>query len=329
LEGGEKLARQKNLRIQMHDKLNSILKIGESRHEHKKIAKREALKNKETFNHAKTKYIHSVTTAENYRQSIENFTGWLKEKHQEIWSTKDLSNIDKSVAYEYLREREEKKQSAWTVSREMSALNKILELNLTKKEGGLSVRKREEIVRSRLDREHDRKFNAENYKEQIEFAKAFGLRRESFIKGDYRVKESSLFKDRETGRLYVSLIEKGGRYREAPCLEKYQSVMEGKYDVYERETFLNNGNVDKNVKNAYIEFYKQSDSDYLFDKYTNKIDNHAYRREYAQELYKQLINQKEEVNYDYRNEYDSEVVKQVSEALGHSRLDVTIDSYLK
>lgn len=312
-----KIARKKNFTIQMNNKINDLLRIGESKHLAKQVYKEYCEANNLPWNPAKSPFIHSTQTAESYRQTVGEFCTWLKTEKPEVWKTKDLSNIDKKICYEYLQTREKQGCSAWTVSKDMSALNKILDLGLNKKEGGLQERSLKNISRSREQKEHDAKYNPANYKDQIEFAKAFGVRRESIQGGQFQVKEDSLFK--KDGKVYVSVIEKGGRYREAPCLTKYQSSIESKYNIQERESL---------TKEQFIEVYYNSNSNYLFDNYTSKIDNHSFRAEYATNLYKELAEQKETIINDYKG-YDSTILKEVSEALGHSRINVVGDHYLR
>lgn len=300
------MARNKNIKIQMHNKINEKIAIGKSRHEEKANS-----------DNRQSDYIHSYNTADSYRQTVDEFSAWLKENKSDIWNSKNLESIDKDTAYEYLRSREDKGCSPHTVSKDMSAINKTLGLGLEKKEGGLKNRSNKNITRSRNRCKHDSEYNYKNYKEQIEFAKSFGLRRESIYGGAYQVKEKSLFKSLEDGKIYCRVIEKGGKYREAPCLASREA--------YIKENYKNIGYSMPMSKDEFRELYNSSE-EVLFDKYTKKIDNHAFRREYAKELYDELKGDSEKNNY---RGYDEKTIKKVSEALGHSRLDVVIDHYLK
>lgn len=289
----------------MHKKINNLIAIGTSRHEIKKLTGDNS-----------SPFIHSAGTADAYRQTVNEFSNWLKDNKNEVWRTKDLNSITKDVAYEYLQERESRGLSAWTVTKDMSAINKTLKLSLTKKEGNLSERRLQDITRSREVKEHDSKYNQINYAEQIDIARAFGLRRESITGGNYAIKESSFFI--KNNNLYVSVIEKGGRYREAQCLESYKNDIVSRYNVEFRDSF---------TKNEFIEHYVDDKSDTLFDKYTAKIDNHAFRAEYGQDLYKELASEQQVLKNDYHG-YDSDIIKRVSENLGHSRKDVVVNHYL-
>lgn len=266
------MGRKVNLKIQMHKQIDRKLAIGESRHLAKKAYKEYCKVNDLSYNAAKSPFIHSTATAEAYRQTVNEFSSWLKANNKEVWDTKDLSKVTKEVVYSYLQERQGQGKSAWTVTKDMSAINKILNLDLTKKEGNLNDRKLADISRSRGITESDTKYNEKNYADQIEIARAFGLRRESIEGGNFAIKESSMFS--KDGNIYVSVIEKGGRYREAQCLQSYQNNIEQKYNIEERDGFGDN-------KNAFIEHYADDKSNVLFDRYTKKIDNHAFRAEYA------------------------------------------------
>lgn len=299
------MGRKPNLKIQMHNAINGKIAIGVSRH---------AIK-QQTGNNS-SPFIHSTATADAYRQTVNEFSTWLKQDNNSVWSTKDLDAINKDVAYQYLQERQEQGLSAWTVTKDMSAINKVLDLQLTKREGNLKQRRVKDIKRSREPKAHDLKYNPKNYSEQIDIAKAFGLRRESIHGGNYAIKESSFFI--KNNKIHISVIEKGGRYREVPCLDKYKDTIAARYELQERDSF---------TKDEFIEHYVSDENDVLFQSYTAKIDNHAFRSEYAQDLYKELIVDVANPQHNYYG-YDSRIIKEVSEALGHARFDVVVKHYL-
>ena len=318
--------RKVNLKIQMHNLMTEKLQqgFGVSRHTIKQAIREHKEATGELL---KDPSIHAITTAKSYRNTINQFSKFLKEKHPDVWNSKDLSNITREISYQFLQERQEKGLSAWTVSQDLSAINKLLEQDLNKREGDLRYRKSEEVVRSRVEREHDKSYNINNYKDVVEFSNAFGLRRQSLDRecGRYVVKEDvSLFKKGQD--VFCSVIEKGGRYREAPCLKGYQEAILSKYNVVERESL---------TKTQFKDLYNSNNSRDLFERYTGKVDNHDFRREYATNLYKQLVKEKEERGETLKldktckgKKFDSSLVKEVSLALGHSRLDVSLKSYL-
>lgn len=306
-----------NVKMQLHNEINSLLRIGESKHQAKQDYKKYCQENNLKYNPAKTEGIHSIKTTEAYRQTVNEFSSWLKSNHKEI---RNINQIDKSVAYDYLKHREANKCSPWSVSKDMSAINKILKLDLNKKEGNLQQRSYKNITRSRDERQHDQSYNAKNYQDQILLARAFGVRRETVLGGSYQAKDVSLYKSNDN--VFIRVIEKGGRYRETQCLEQYKDEILKTFNIAESRSL---------DKSEFQELYKTSNN-YLFSEYTTKIDNHSFRSEYAvlryQELLEQKQNQGQEILKDYYN-YDKELILKVSQELGHNRPAVVVQHYLR
>lgn len=315
-----------SLKYQLTNRFKELNKIGQSKHQAKQEYRAYCESQGIKWNPAKAEGIFSLQTMNSYRQSAMEFVEWIRETHPEI---KELGQITEEHSVEYLQNRQKQGISAYSVSKDMSALNKVLGLSVSKKQANLDQRSYKNVTRSRIEREHDLKYNPKNYEKQIEFAKAFGCRRQSIFGGNYQVKDVSLFK--RDGQVYVSLIEKGGRYREAPCLVARQKEIERLFpDIQERESMIfdRQGKRDlQQEKREFIKKYEQSENK-LFGSYTAKIDNHAFRGEYARELYRELELKQENLNINYRG-YDENVLRDVSEALGHSRLVIVVEHYLR
>lgn len=304
-----------SLKYQISQRMQELNRIGESKHQAKQDYRRASENANLKWNPAKADGIFSYKTMDAYRQSAVEFSGWLKQNHPDI---RDINNITREHAISYLQQRQDQGKSAWTTSKDMSAINKVFNLNISKQEAGLRERSYKNTERSRLERNHDHKFNAKNYERQIAFAQAFGCRRESVYGGQYQVKDVSLF--RYNGHIYASFIEKGGRYREAPCLSSMQPTVEKMFpNIQEREPL---------TKQQFQELYQLS-QDHLFDRYTTKIDNHAFRHEYARNLYQELLEQRDQEPQNLYRGYNKEILQEVSEALGHSRLSVVVEHYLR
>lgn len=297
----------KSLNYQMHERMQKMNRIGESRHE----AKRQSID-------GKTEGIFSKSTYDNYKQVSVQFVKWLKENHAEI---KHIDDVPRSVLIEYLQEREERGLSPHTISRDLAALNKLFGTDITKKEAGLSQRSYKEITRSREQKDYNKQYNPKNWQKQIDMARAFGIRRESFVTGDYRLREGSLY--RVDGKLYVAVVEKGGKFRNAEVREDMQKTIEQHFpNIQEREALY--------TEHEFREAYAKGElGSALFDRYTSKIDNHAFRREYAQEKYKELVNRLKDPKKDYYKEYDKRAIAEVSKNLGHNRLRVVVEHYLR
>ena len=78
---------------------------------------------------------------------------WIKKEHPEI---KTLAGVKKEHAIKYLQSRQNDGKSPYTLSKDMSAINKIFCTGLTKKEAGLSTRSYKNVTRSRAERPNDK-----------------------------------------------------------------------------------------------------------------------------------------------------------------------------
>ena len=96
----------------------------------------------------------------------------------------------------------------------------------------------------------------------------------------------------------------------------------------------------KKYNDAVISIIEKCEAAKVFPfKIPTYIDIHSYRGEYAKSLYDQILSEKkargEEVKLDYHTRgavkisVSREIAAQVSPALGHKRISVTITNYLK
>jgi len=250
---------------------------------------------------------------------------WIKKEHPEI---KTLAGVNREHAIKYLQSRQNDGKSAYTLSKDMSALNKIFCTGLTKKESGLSNRSYKNVTRSRVERPNDKSYNPKNYANQITFAKATGCRRESILGGQYQVKPCSVWIDPK-GNIFVSLIEKGGKFRNAPVLERYKADIKHIVPNMAIRTPHSSLAIEEHI---FKELYRNSAQEVLFNKYTEKIDNHAFRAEYARVRYEELLQnmkeQGEEILQNYRG-YDRDCLRLVSQDLGHNRVSVVVEHYMR
>lgn len=291
------MARLPSLNHQMHGRMEHLKCIGESRYLSKQEYKQYCTENDLKRSSAKTVGIHSYKTYEAYKQTSKEFIRWLKNNYKEI---KDINLIKPEHVKEYLKMRENEGKSAYTISKDMSALNKLFNFNIDKNKAGLNKRSYINITRSRLTKDHDKKYNEMNYEEQIIFAKATGCRRQKLC----TIKPEDFIFD-ENGQVVAVNIyrDKGGRSRTVTVLKKYRKILT------------------EIVKNKPL-------GKPLFDKYTKMIDNHAFRSEYAIERYKELLEEKKRDDKDYRG-YDLECVLKVSQDLGHNRPCVVVEHYFR
>ncbi len=163
----------------LQHKLSIQKRFGESKHEAKQAARETFLKvhgNLNGYNSStKVNGIFSIKTMESYRQTAAEFAKWAAGA-----GLKNAGKITSDLAGRYLQERQLEGKSTWTVSKDMSALNKIFNYSLNKAELGLKNRSLVEITRSRNVTENDKR-NFSKFADQIILAKATGCRRESVL----------------------------------------------------------------------------------------------------------------------------------------------------
>ena len=289
---------KKSLVKQIEENLTNKLAIGESKHQAKRTE--EGIKGK----------IYSYNTLKNYMQHANYFAQYCKENH----NCKTLAQC-RSYVDEWLKSREN--LSSYTLKMEACALAKLYDCSTTDFIKTKS-RSRSDITRSRNDVENDKHFNEEKHKDFVEFCKSTGLRREElkYLTGDKLVYRN--------GEPYVIVDKgaKGGRYREAP--------VRGNIELVEKKM-------------------QEAGTNKVFEKIPSHADIHSYRADYATAYYKEIARDIKDIPFDkinkgsgfkYQSEvyccrsdkqgikYDKVAMKQVTEALGHSRIDVIADHYL-
>ncbi|MEY8324652.1 hypothetical protein AALB47_12180 [Lachnospiraceae bacterium 54-11] len=296
------------------------MRIGESRHKAKNEVREERKAQGKDLSavNIRVDTIHSMNTYKTYLEHCTHFVEWcIQEKGVNKYAS--LNKIEK-YAKEYLQYREEQGKSLYTLKAEKAALGKLYskEIDYKFKE----ARTVDKITRSRNETERQKHFSEEKNRDLVNIAKATGGRRADLEK----LTRKDFFADSK-GNLWVSFQgSKGGRDRVAPVLPQY--------------------------KDAVKEFISTKDNEeHLFDKIHNAADIHAYRREYAQSLYSLVADDKEKaqeyaLNYPVRDKtgYDTYYARGdkktafrglkdniyiVSQALGHNRLSVTVNHYLK
>lgn len=277
-----------------------------------------------------TYQIYSVNSYKTYLKQCKQYARWLKEEK----GINKIDDINKTEQYaiEYIQKRLDDGKSIYTVKMERSALGMLYGKQIDIK---LPPRTPDQITRSRKETKNDRYITRDGkYKDVFTISIATGSRRKDISKlcvNNFREVD---------GKLYVFFEKsKGGRDRLTPVLEKYE----------------------KDVRDI-IEQAKADGKTRLFNHIPKEIDVHGLRREYCQNLYDEIKDNKElrdEIlkNYPERRELKTQkdkdgntVTKEIksdvykdrngnvwkrddiyvlSQALGHNRLDVSITHYLK
>ncbi|HAG08373.1 MAG TPA: recombinase XerD [Desulfotomaculum sp.] len=223
--------------------------------------------------------IFSYETYKNYHKVAREFSDYCKRNGV-------TGNLEKAreLVPEYLKQGIRNK-SVWSVKLDRAGLRKAFKDHDIAREVEIPKRKKENITRSR--RAPLTVINEKN-KNVIEFTKATGLRRRELA--TVRAKDIYTFEN----KLFVHVSHgKGGKERDVPVLSGHQDQ------------------VLKIVQN-------HESNDRIFkDLPTTGL--HFYRREYAQERYRELGREKD---------HEREIIREISHDLGHARIDVVTTYYL-
>lgn len=254
---------------------------------------------------AQTNMIHSKRTFQTYRQQCKAFCRYARE----TLGVRKLKDLSLTHVKAWLEERQNLGDSPYTLKTRAAALAKVLRCSSTDFGFDFPIRKSEDIKRSRGVVKMDFRLDRKKYADIITVAKGTGMRRVEL----QRLKPSQL--EIRDGRAYVVNVRgKGDLVRAVPVLREYQGTVAAIFNKCETEKVFPN-------------------------KIPTYIDVHSYRGEYAKAMYDEVLDYKvakgEEVKLDYhtrgkvRISISRAVTAEVSLALGHKRVGVTVLHYLK
>lgn len=292
---------------QIQDTLQNKLCIGESKH----LAKAD---------HTAQNGIYAYSTFRTYMKHANYFAQYCKEKH----GCKTLEQCRPYID-EWLSSRS--RLSPYTQKLEAASLAKLYGCS-TKNFVQTDTRNRDNITRSRGEKVRDSHFSEANHRDLVDFCRSTGLRRGELecLRGD-----SLTYKD---GKAYIHITSgaKGGRERFAPIIG----------DVAKVESMM-----------------KAAGSGKVFEKVPNGADIHGYRSDYATAIYKQHARSYEaccktrfwnrehfngkgqskggfdndsvyRMRGSHKGEWlDKEAMRIASEALGHNRISVVGEHYIR
>ena len=327
----------KDLHQQAYEKLNKMQAFGES--------KKEAIKNGTDINK-----IFSYNTYQTYWKHTKYFVKYINEKHPECTTLKSA----KKYVKEWLQTRVDKGLSAWTIQTEAKALGKLYGIRPGDKDYfEAPKRERKEIKRSRVSTERDKHFSTTNNDELIKFCKGTGLRRSelSNLKGkDLMRRETILYNIKKLEKLEMK----------TPRQEKMLGVMKDA-DAFEKSEYFiytkgKGGRerispiVGENVEQIVERIKTTPKNSKVWEFVNTNADIHSYRAEYATNMYKQYARPIEEIPYDRVNKgtgkkfqgdvytcrkdeagkkLDKQAMKMCKKALGHNRLEVVANNYIR
>ncbi|HET8840782.1 MAG TPA: site-specific integrase [Ktedonobacteraceae bacterium] len=285
------------------ERFDGLMAIGDSRFEAKQTAREEAKERGEKIWAWSDGKIRSYKTRTTYQDHTLRFIRWARET-EGIKMLADLDSRAGELVSDWLCKETAAGQSAYTLKTERSALRMFFGDRGLAREIALPTRKITEIKRSRGPAARDKHFQPANWQPLIQFEQSVGLRRDELT----RIKVEDVMTRRGELVAYVR-NGKGGRQRYAP-------VIPG------RETAVL----------AVVQNRKPEER--IFDRVPSAGDIHSYRRDYAQALYfyhapgwPALPPAKQRRLKP--SDYNRDAAMKVSEALGHSRLDVVLRDYLR
>ncbi len=329
----------KDLHQQAYDRLTGMQAFGES--------KREAV-----ANGTDRDKIFSVNTYKTYWKHTKYFISYIKEHHPECTTLKSA----KKYVNEWLQHRVDQGLSAWTIQAEAKAMGKLYGITPEDKDYFTPPkRNRQDIKRSRGVRERDKHFSKTNNDELIRFCRGTGLRRAELesLKGSDLV-------TREQIEAEISRIEGLPASERTPGVERHLEVLQDTrmFDC-EFFTHVRSGKggrermspiIGKDV-GMIVERIQNTPADEKVWQFVHQsADIHSYRGDYATTIYKVTARPIEEIPYDRVNRgtgrrYQSEVYvcrkdeagKKLdkaamlicSKALGHNRISVVADNYIR
>lgn len=296
----------RKIQKQINGKFERMKAFGESKRAH--LAR--GLAEGDKYKYTKDK-IFSYKTFTTYKTNIEKAFNEIQKANPDT-KFKDINQIEKEVPA-YIERLIDEGKSAWTIQAYTSALSKFYGKSNDEWGIALPVRNRDDIVRTRNTRERER-FSEKLNPEVVRWARNSGLRRselENIRKEDCRIEGEKM------------IIHVKGQYAKGGQDRTVTTLAEGK-------------DLDKMLER--LEHLEPRNK--VFGAIKAQAPIHKYRAEFAREMYdrkarplEQIKNKKE--LYVLRGgerageKYDRLAMREVSEALGHHRLDVVVNNYLQ
>ena len=337
--GRRNKAYSKDLHQQAYDRLTGMKAFGESK--------------KEAAAHGEEKdKIYSLNTYKSYWKHTKYFIKYIKEKHPECTTLKSA----RKYVNEWLQVRVDQGLSAWTVQLEAKAMGKLYGIspdgeNYFKP----PKRNREDIKRSRGDRVRDRHFSKTNNDELIKFCRGTGLRRKELqeLRGKDLV-------SREQIEAEISQLESVPVEQRAPSVTKRLEMLQDAR-MFPEGWFIHvrNGKggrerlspiIGKNAEQIIERIAGTPAEEKVWQHIHNSADIHGYRGDYATAIYKAHAREIKDIPYDRVNggtkkryqsqvyvcrkdeagkKLDREAMLICSKALGHNRISVVADNYIR
>ncbi len=338
---------RKDLKEQIYEKLTGMLRAGEG------TSKKEAI-----ADGTDREKIFSYSTYESYFKHCKYFANYIQEKHTECTTIKAA----RKYVNEWLQSRVDQTDkngnhlSAWTITLERESLGKLYGIKPDDPNFFQAPqRHREDIKRSRGDAVRDRHFSEKNNDEFVKFCRGTGCRRNIMEKLEGR----DLITREEIEKEITEI-----KAKEVPSTEesKHLVVLKDAIDQFPDQDYFLHHRKDKGGRERYSPIIgdnkKQiidrmratAPDEKVWQHVPGNADIHGYRGEYATSIYKMYARPIEEIPYDRTNKgtgkrfqsgvytcrkdesgkkLDKEAMLKASKALGHNRLEVVANNYIR
>ena len=301
---------KQSIKYQLNQRLNSLMRIGEK-------------KEKETpgaadYNPNRASGIHSTSTLTTYRSILNGFAEHCREQ-----GIKNISDITKETVESYMLSR--KNLSAFTNSKTLSGLNKILDTRYRPSDFGLAKRETANIVHNKGILNQNHSSDLARNQVAIWMANCCGARRADLMRmqADHAIIGFHIYGSKN-GKDYNVLILPSER-------EKMTAFVDSKMAIFGENCRL----VETCDQNANPHFWRHVYAQEIYeamrearekgeDIYCGQRDTFINQERYERAL--ETSKYKADMIFD---KYDRHIVGEVSQMLAHFRIDTTILSYLE
>ena len=304
---------KENIKMQLNRRLNELLRIGQK--------KQPEIKGTPNYNPTRSEGVRSILTADTYRKSINTFGDYCKTQN-----IRSIDQIDEKVVEGFLQSR--RNLSGHTISKDLSSINKVLGSNYTPSQFGFAKRTADKIVHNRGVLRANSTAHLDRNQAALWFAYATGCRRSSIL----TTTADKAIRDEHGTVIGFEFREKGGRCRNAFLLPSEQTKMtayvDGRIAALGQNCRLIDS-CDSSCNPHYqrgryaAQYYAEAKAakDEGRDLYNGHRDTFV-----NQELYERSISR---YKSDTVSNYDAKICAEISQSMGHNRISVVIESYLR
>ena len=308
---------KQSIKYQLNQRLNSLMRIGEKKEKEQPGAA--------DYNPNRASGVHSLSTLDTYRSVINGFAEHCREQ-----GIKNINDITKETVESYMLSR--KNLSAWTNSKCLSAVNKVLDTRYRPSDFGLAKRETANSVHNKGLLNQNHSSDLARNQVGIWMANCCGARRADLMRmqADHAIRNENgiiigfHIYGSKNGKDYNVLILPSER-------EKMTAFVDSKIAIFGENCRLVE-NLDRNsnphfFRHVYAQGIYESmrearekGEDIYCGQRDTFIDQNRYERALETSKYKA------DMIFD---KYDRFIVGEVSQMLAHFRIDTTILSYLE